>query len=234
MHRIDWHKVVSRRIAIGAIVVANGVMLASSNIGHAALVSPGGTVAPTPIAGLPPGDTLVVTETKPFTGTNASHTVVFTGTVTSSVYSDPANPDTGQPGLDFVYQLSNDATSLDPIDRLTVASFASFLTDLNYVVGTGAVSPTTGDSSVSPPGKTIGFNFPVGGTVVLPGQTTTMLVVETNAQTIAAGTASVIDGGSGSTQAEAPVAVITITVPEPATFGVLAVVGGFILGRRRR
>jgi hypothetical protein len=234
MHRIDWHKVVSRRIAIAGLVVANGVMFAASNVGHAAIVTPGGTVAPTAIAGLPPGDSLVATETKPFTGTNASSTVVFTGTVMSSVFADPAEPDTGQPGLDFVYQLSNDSTSLDPIDRMTVASFFGFLTDVNYVVATGDVAPTTSDSSAAPAGKTIGFNFPVGGAVVMPGQSTDFLVVETNATTIAQGTASVIDGGSGSTGAEAPVATVIFTVPEPATFGVLAVVSGFILGRRRR
>jgi hypothetical protein len=229
MHRIDWHKVVTRRIAIAGFIVANGVMLAVSNVGRAAVVTPGQTVFPTAIAGLPPGDSLITTETKPFTGTNAGNTVVFTGTVMSSVFSDP-----GTGGLDFVYQLSNDGTSLDSIDRLTVASFAGFSTDVDYVTGTGNPPPTTADSSASPPGKTIGFNFPVSGAVVLPGETTTLLVVETNAQTIAQGTASVIDGGSGSTGAEAPVAVITFTVPEPATFGVLAVVGGFILSRRRR
>jgi hypothetical protein len=87
----------------------------------------------------------------------------------------------------------------------------------------------------TPAGKIIGFNFPVGVGVIPPGDTTDYLVIETNA-TIppVQGTASVIDGGSGYTNVDTPVATVILTVPEPATFGLLIVGSGMLLGRRRR
>jgi len=213
----------------------------------AALVGPGGTVTPDALpgglpAGLPAGDTLIpgAVETEPFTGVNAQNVVVFTGTVTSLVFADPSEPNlgaaTGQPGEDFVYQLTNSGGSTDPIDELALSSFAGFTTGVDYLsnTGTGDLAPASAMSSAAPAGKTIGFNFPVPGTVA-PGSTTDYVIVQTTATSIPMqGTASVIDGGSGSTGAEAPVATVVFTVPEPATFGVLAVVGGMILGRRRR
>jgi hypothetical protein len=106
---------------------------------------------------------------------------------------------------------------------------------VNYFVCTGNPAPATADSSVAPPGRTIGFNFPVSSATVAPGETTDYVLIETSDASLPVqGTASVIDGGSGTTGAEAPAATVIFTVPEPATFGVLALVGGMILGRRRR
>jgi hypothetical protein len=234
---------------VGSVFGAAGIALAAMFFGirpsSAALIAPGGTVAPDPLAGgmpagLPAGDSLIASETEPFTGMNAQNVVVFTGSVTSLVFADPSEPNlgaaTGQPGEDFVYQLSNGANSTDSIDELALSSFAGFTTGVDYLsnTGTGDLAPATATSSAAPAGKTIGFNFPVPGTIA-PGSTTDYVIVQTNATSVPMqGTASVIDGGSGSTGAEAPVATVVFTVPEPATFGVLAVVGGMILGRRRR
>ncbi|MGD0461839.1 MAG: PEP-CTERM sorting domain-containing protein [Tepidisphaeraceae bacterium] len=227
--------------------VAFGAMLVTTSAVRAAVITQGvgtTTVTPTDLtgglpAGLPTGDTLVpgASETKPFTGYNNVGGIVFQGTVTSQVYADPNEPDWNVPGLDFVYQLSNNIDGLtpdDPINRITLASFANFLTDVDYLGGTGDVAPTTADRSSAPAGKIIGFNFPVSGGIVNPGQDSTYLVVETNASTYTQGSASVIDGGTGSTGADTPVATVIFTVPEPATLGLLAMVGGMLLGRRRR
>lgn len=70
--------------------------------------------------------------------------------------------------------------------------------------------------------------------MVTPGMSSDYLVIETDASTFVQGTASVIDGGSGYTNSDAPVATTILTVPEPATFGLLTLVGGILLGRRRR
>jgi hypothetical protein len=235
------------RFTIGVAVVAIGSLI-SQNSAHAVVIvpAPSGTTTVTPTnlpgglpAGLPAGDVYIpgALETEPFTGYNAQGQIVFEGTVTSMVYADPSEPSfAGNPaGLDFVYQLTNNTDGMtpdDPIDRLSLSSFASFQTDVDYLGGTGNVAPTTADRS-SIPGSIVGFNFPVGAMVGI-GQNTDYLVVETDASTYVQGTASVIDGGTGSTHSDAPVAATVLTVPEPATFGLLAVVGGMLLGRRRR
>lgn len=234
--------------AIGALCVAIGALFIPLTAARGAIVTAGTSVTPTGLlgglpGGLPAGDALIANETEPFTGTNAQSQVVFTGTVTSLVFADPSEPDTGMPGEDFVYQLTDNSGSTDSIDQLALSSFAGFLTDANYLVGTGNyvntgpgdLAPASASSSVAPAGKTISFGFPVSSTTVMPGDTTDYVVIETNATSQPVqGTAAVIDGGSGSTGTEAPVATVIFTVPEPATFGVLAVVGSMILGRRRR
>jgi len=235
------------RFTFGVVVVAIGSLISQNSARAIVIVpAPSGTTTVTPTnlpgglpAGLPAGDVYIpgAFETEPFTGYNAQSQIVFEGTVTSMVYADPAEPSfAGNPaGLDFVYQLSNNNDSMTPddaIDRLTISSFATFQTDVDYLGGTGNVAPTTADRS-SIPGTIVGFNFPVGAMVAV-GQNTDYLVVETDATIYVQGTAAVIDGGSGSTHSDAPVTATVLTVPEPATFGLLAVVGGMLLGRRRR
>jgi hypothetical protein len=243
-----------KRGVCGTAFVITVSVVAFSTLGlpdpaHATVIipAPSGTTTATPTElsetvlnplGLPnPNDVFLVSETEPFIGYNAQNVVVFEGTVESSVYVDPAEPSFGgQPGLDFVYQLTNSKdlmTPDDPIDRLTLASFATYGTDVDYIGGTGNVAPATADRSAVP-GAIIGFNFPTGG-MVAPGSNTDYLVVATTDVTAPVqGTASVIDGGSGSTGAEAPVATVVFTVPEPATFGLLSIAGAMLLGRRRR
>ena len=246
MQQINKRNSAKCGIAIGVSSVAIGVVMIASSPARAALLVPGDTgpaaIVPTALAGglpagLPAGDVFVTSETKPFTGTRTGGAIVFEGTVTSAVYADPGNPAFGgAPGYDFVYQLTNNIDGMtpdDPIDRMTISSFASFLTDADYLTGTGDTAPTTADRNAGS-GSIVGFNFPVGGAVLAPGNVSDYLIVETNALTFTSGTASVIDGGTGSTGAEAPAAIITFSVPEPATFGVIAVVTGMLLGRRRR
>lgn len=235
-------------LVIAASVVAFGAMAVPA---HATVIIPSPisttTVTPTGLPGtlltaLGPNDTFIpgAAETEPFTGYNAQGGIVFEGTVTSYVFSDTAEPNfAGNPaGLDFVYQLSNNnVPTYDPIDRISLSSFAGFQTDVDYIESTGNVEPATADRSVTP-GTIVGFNFLLpsagGFGMVRPGQDSDYLVVATDASTYVQGVASVIDGGSGFTNSDAPVATVVFSVPEPATLGLLAITGGMLLGRRRR
>jgi hypothetical protein len=93
--------------------------------------------------------------------------------------------------------------------------FAGFLID----VGTSPFAmhdPTTIDRSSN--GAVVGFNYPAIDEVS-PGQTTPLLVIETNAMNFKNGFASAQDGTAGFGFAYAPAA----PVPEPSS---LALIGG--------
>jgi len=228
-------KGVHRAASIGFGVVAFagiGFPLASS----AAVISPGGNLSPVTniaIAGLPAGDTLANSESLPYTATDANSVPVFQGTITSYVFNDPSEPDTGQPGEDFVYQVTNGAPPVgakaDAFTEVTFLPFNNYLTDVNYE-GTGSgVAPTSADRSAAP-GKNVDYFFSSG---VANGQQTYQLVIETDATQYMQGAGLVLDGGGGSQFAYAPTAEI-LTVPEPASLVMLVLGGTFALSRRRR
>ena len=137
----------------------------------------------------------------------------FSGTLTSSVVAgDTSNP---YGGLTFTYLLSNDLASSDAIGRITINSFAGFLTDVSFQSPGAGVQPTLSDRSNS--GNTIGFTFvgpPLSGLGELqPGQSATLLVVQTNATHFASTTAQLIDGSVTTVASFGPTAMI----PEPST-----------------
>jgi hypothetical protein len=157
----------------------------------------------------------------------------FTGALTSQVFqNDPTNP-FGLGALTFSFQIAD--TSVFPvvpgeIDRFTDISFAGFQTDVQYVPGTGNVDPAYFDRSVGV-GDTVGVAFapaPLGFGALLPGQTTDVLIVYTNAQSFAETTAALLDGGRSEVRSFAPT-----PVPEPtalvlsclATLGMAALIG---------
>jgi hypothetical protein len=81
-------------------------------------------------------------------------------------------------------------------------------------------------------GEVVGFSFigqPLGAGTLLPGATSAVLVVQTNAPAFVPGLAYVIDGSvAGNIPTFAP-------VPEPATLAfVMLSLGGVVIGRRRR
>jgi hypothetical protein len=168
------------------------------------------------------GATLVNT-----TGPTAFNTFLYSGTLTSSVYTaDPTNP-YGPTGLTFTYLLTNDGTSIDSLERLTVIDFSTFLTDASYQtpVPLGDTIPTAVDRSIS--GGTIGFFF-IGPGAVAPGETSALLVLQTDSTGYVPSTASVINGEITQVATFAP-------VPEPSTIGA-AIAGlmglGFVVRRR--
>src|SRR6185295_19080645 len=93
---------------------------------------------------------------------------LYTGTLKSEVNdNDSTNP---YGGLTFVYQISNDPGSLDPIHRLTINNFAGFLIDASYQPGSGVGATLINRSFAG----TVGFAFfasPVGPGEIDPGTT---------------------------------------------------------------
>lgn len=170
-------------------------------LSHASVLGNGSSVPPSPL--FPTGTLLVST-----TGTIT--TATFSTSYTEWVYADPTN--TWCVGcLDFVYQFTNNGG--DANERFSMYNFAGFLVD----VGTnpfGIHDPTTIDRSLN--GPVIGFNFPASDEIS-PGQTTPLLVIETNALKYTAGFVSAQDGTAGFGVGYSPMA----PVPEPSSLALL-------------
>jgi hypothetical protein len=191
----------------------------------AAILTPGNSIF-TPGEADPTGGA-VVANIGPLTLSSAN----YTGTLQSTVISgDPSNPFPG--GLTFIYQLHNNATSVNDLERFTIPGFAGFSTDVSYQTGSGVPSTATSRDSG---GDVMGYDFisaPVGSGALHPGQTSDWMVIQTNATTITNVQASVIDGTVTNVNSLAPSPAAGI--PEPATLS-LALLGtaGLVLRRRR-
>jgi hypothetical protein len=189
-----------------------------------------GTTVLVPNSSVIPGDatgdaagTLLASLSAPFT-TNLGTT---SGTLLTAVYREATGT------LDFYYQIVNSPGSTDGIGRETDTNFAGFQTEVGFRAdgsslpsspfSNGTVLPQTADRSVV--GNSVGFNFPIPLNV-LPGQTSFVFVISTNATNFTTGNMSVIDGGVFSTSAFRP-------IPEPESIALL-VIGSIIFGSVRR
>jgi hypothetical protein len=210
----------SRSTSLVSITVLGLGILGFATGAKGVVILPGQLLAPAGTDSLVGDVPLADTGSESFSGVDGSSNVVFTGTLDSSV-----DFDSGTGGLDFVYQLSNNANSLDAIARLTASGFAGFTTDADYVSGTGAAPFLVSRTS---DGDTIGFNFP-SSAPVSQGQSSDILVIKTNATKFQAGTVSVQDGGNANVDSYAPLA-----VPEPATAAIAVLgLGGLVLRPRK-
>jgi hypothetical protein len=185
------------------------------------LAAQGALATPLPVGGTilasaenaPVGGVVVTSLTAPVVA------ATFHGLLTSTVIQgDTSNP-FGAGDLTFVYQLSNDPTSIHSMERLTINSFAGFSTDAGYQTlpaGSPLVPPTLIDRSST--GDVVGFSFlahigepvNIGNGVITPGSTSALLIVQTNSRVFRPTLASVIDGSTGSAPSFAP-------IPEPST-----------------
>ena len=212
------------RGAVSATVFAG---LVSSSFGWNVLNPGGFTLMDNTGPGIPTDlGTVIASKTSNITGLDNNNNVIFTGFVYSTVVQYDGAGD-----LAFGFFLHNDATSRDPIERLTVKDFGGF-----------ATSVTNGDASFGPPtfphsffasrsndGAVLGFNWVVGAGdgEILPGDEGRFVWIETDAKHYTDGELSAIDGGVGNTDTYAP------AVPEPATMAFLGI-GAMSLIRRRR
>jgi hypothetical protein len=205
--------------------VVVGVIAASSQAG-AAMLSPGGSVSPDTLTAFPAGTVLADTGTTAFVGvTQNSSTVPFTGVAESWVVKD-----SGTGTLDFVYQVTNSATSRDDLHRLTMTDFTGYTTDV-YTVASSAVSPVSVDRGTS---DAVGFQY--DPTTGIPPTNTVEVVIKTNATAFTLGNLSIIDGGTANVSAFAPTTGGPNPTPEPGlavmlSTGLLSLVGGRWLRR---
>jgi len=166
----------------------------------------------------------------------------FSGTLTANVYKDdPSNPFAGigdpnplNHGLTFTYTLHSNATSITSLERLVLTDFSGFATDVSYQAPTTGQAPSSTDRSFGP-GAVIGWSFtgaPAGLGRLAPGQTSALLVVQTNAPSYdLTQTASVIDGSIALVPTIGPS--LSMISPEPSSLFLLAIPGMVALRRRR-
>jgi len=211
------------------------IVLLAPSAGQAAILLPGGTVTFTaadilvdPVNPLFDVEGSVI---RALTGDSPGGELFYTGTLAAAVVRNSAGT------LDFYYQVSNDATSIDSLTRETNASFRSatlpptiFATEVFYRTddaNLGAFGFTTGDAGATPRtadrttnGRVVGFNFVAlaPGAEIDPGDTSMILVVRTNALTFMNGTSSVINGATDSVATFQPLS----AVPEPASLLLLS------------
>lgn len=212
------------------------IAIFTAALAHATILPPSGSppVAPSAFGTPVTGPFLADTGLQDFTAVNAQGQTTISGEYRAMVYSDPAN-DFCAGCLDFFVAVASNSTSLDAIERITLAAFGSFLTNVGYSIGPGSlpagVVPSTVDRSAN--GNVVGFNFtaPAG---LAPGQTTEILEIETNATRFMAGTLQISDGSVATVAAFEPCGV----VPEASSVS-MTLLGGLLLGigfigRRRR
>lgn len=188
-------------------------------VAQASILSVGATLPPSPLA---PSGTVLASITNG-TITTATFTVIYS----TWVYADPTN--TFCAGcLDFVYQFKN--LGPDVNERYTMYNFGSVSVD----AGTnpfGVHDPITVSRSVMGNGAVVSFNFDQFGDEMQPGQTSVLLVIDTNATRYVPGFTSVQDGTADYGAAFAPT-----VVPEPASLallgGGLLAIGGALRARR--
>jgi hypothetical protein len=115
--------------------------------------------------------------------------------------------------LDFTYQISNNAGSQGSISLTDALSFASWVTDVDYLTNgsalpgasyltNGTVTPSQVFRSSVGTGVTVGFDFTASN--IQPGQTSVVLLIRTNATTFTSGLLGLIAGGGANITAFQP------------------------------
>jgi len=200
--------------------VAAGASFAQGNLTTGTDITP----APTTLGGV-----LITSQTNSFTSLISP--TDYNGSFYAAVYqeSSAANP---LGGLTFVWQAKNNGTSTDNIDRFTEDGYTGFQTSAFYStqaggLGTGTVAP---NSAFRPTPTEVGFRTDNGsGTgTLLPGLTTDLFIIRTNAPTYKLGAVGILDGDIASAPAYLPSR--PSAVPEPATLAPFALGGLGLLG----
>jgi len=161
----------------------------------------------------------------------------FTAALNAAVYSGTNSLCTGANCLTFAYQVMDTGsvgTGTGIIEDLTASNFSTFSTDVgddslaiaSSVFAAGGIAPLTVGRSLAGPGAVVAFNYPDttgGSSDLLPGDNTTVLIVETNAVNYTTGLFSAIDGATATANAFGP----NSPAPEPAS---MFLIGSALLG----
>ena len=209
--------------AFSALTPANAVLPGAVPLPDGMTVFPG-LVAPGTNPGILLADLVVPGNYTTTSGTNSF-------TLQTAVYRDTSGT------LDFYYQLSNSASSATALARLSLTNFGTSMTSVGFRVdgasltGTsfanGTIAPVSADRSTD--GTVVGFNFNVPASAeIMPGQTSNVLVISTDATSYTNGNFSVIDGGAATGPAYQPV-----SVPEPSSVALFGIPVLLLLCRNR-
>jgi hypothetical protein len=216
-----------KNLGFGAVLLG---MAAVAPLAHATLLAPGGSciLTCTTISSLPGGT--IIANTGVLAGTGTS---LFAASLQTVVYKETATGD-----LDFLYQYTvNSATGTPPDlpDQFQAQLFGNYTTNVQTLTTGGIGGMLAGTDTTTPDiesrtagGGTINFEWLVGNPGV--GQTSDILVIETNATSYQGATDSIEDDGVESFASYEPG-----TVPEPASivlFGTASLLAAFFLRRR--
>ncbi len=209
------------------VVTATVLMMVTFPL-HANPVSPGGTVAPDVfnLTGSPPllDD---ITGTFNFGGG-------FIGSYEAVVLVDPLGV-TCSECLDFAFEVSNDSTT-SAFFTLGLAGFTGYTTDVGYLLGSGSVDPVS--VTRGPGGANVSFAFNTDASAVIPGDSTDVLLIATDATTYDTNGVLAITGTNGAPGSSVSGQITGLLeptfVPEPSTYGFALLGLGFLALTRKR
>lgn len=188
------------------------------SVGHATLLNPGASINLRFAA--EPDDAHLIAQTN-----FAFASGFFSGTLASKVWEcDESNP---WGGLTFTYKISSAAECANSLGLFALLGFEDSLIDVNYS-GEG-IAPRTATRSEG--GNKITFSFfdRRGTETLLPGATSTWLVIQTSAATWGLNQLIGLDAEDVRATTFAPVA-----VPEPSLVVLSCLAIGIVSGCRRR
>ena len=194
----ELEKVMTKKLLLSLTLVTALVLAGSLPAAANTALAPGGTVSPLPLDNTSPSGAIIAnTGLIPFTS-NLGPTD-FSGTVQEWVFREATGT------LDFVYQVTQLTGNLS-IDKLTVSSYANFLTSVGFNNAIFNSKPPTVIPTAAVRSSGVGTNidFDFADSAFAPGLQSFALDIQTNALNFGPGNISTINSGVASVPGLAP------------------------------